>query len=233
MPKSAAMLIMVVVGAIVAASVATGMFVLLAPSRTRTAPGPTPIVRITPGGEAIIPGQPPDILADMKILPFHLIDQDGNPVDQTVFDGKISIIDFFFTRCPGPCPAMTTEMRRIQQELEGTGVQFISFSVDAQYDAPEVLGSYAEAYGADLSTWTFLTGDPAKIEAMMIDGLGFAFERDDSKPVQLSNGQMGDNILHPTHFVLVGPNRRVLALAAVGNHEHIDLLVKGARRLAE
>lgn len=232
MPRAVAILIMLAVSAVIAATVATGVVLVLAPARVQST-GPALVVPLSPGADTIIPGQPPEVLADMKIRPFRLIDQDGKPVDETIFRGKISIIDFFFTRCPGPCPTMTAEMRRIQQELAGTGVQFISFSVDAEYDGPHVLRSYADSYRADLSTWTFVTGDPAQIEAMMTQGLGFAFERDRSAPVTLSNGEQGDNILHPTHLVLVGPDRSVLALAAVGNHEHVQLLVEGARRLAK
>lgn len=230
MPKTIVAVIMVFVAAVVAASIATGMFFLLGSSRTVAVGGPVPI---SGDADSIIPGQPRDVLESMHILPFQLVDQDGNPVDQHIFDGKVSIIDFFFTRCPGPCPAMTSEMRRIQQELAGTGVQFISFSVDADHDGPSVLRSYAESYGADLSNWTFVTGDPEQITAMVTEGLGYALDRDTSNQVTLSDGSKGDNILHPTHLVLVGPDRSVLALAAVGNHEHIDLLVKGARRLVE
>ncbi|KAA0213136.1 MAG: SCO family protein [Leptolyngbya sp. PLA3] len=232
MPRTVAIVTKLAVSAVVAASVATGVMLVLAPSRVQST-GPAAAASLSPGEDTIIPGQPAAVLSGMKIRPFRLIDQDGKVVDETIFDGKWSIIDFFFTRCPGPCPTMTTEMRRIQQELAGTGVQFISFSVDAEYDAPGVLRSYAESHDADLSNWTFITGDPAQIEAMMTEGLGFAFERDGSAPVTLSNGEQGDNILHPTHLVLIAPDRRVLALAAVGNHEHIQLLVEGVRRLAK
>ncbi len=230
MPRTVAIVIMLAVSAIVVATVATGVMLMLAPARTQHT-GPAVIVPIDQ--DSIIPGQPAEVLADMKILPFRLIDQDGKPVDETIFHGKISIIDFFFTRCPGPCPTMTTEIRRIQQDLAGTGVQFISFSVDAEHDDPGVLRAYADSYDADLSNWTFVTGDSSQIQAMVTDGLGYALERDKSAQVTLSNGQLGDNILHPTHLVLVGADRSVLALAAVGNHEHVQLLVDGARRLAK
>lgn len=230
MPKAVVAVILLFVGAIVAASIATGMFFLLGSNRAASIGGPVPVQS---DADSIIPGQPRDVLESMRILPFQLFDQNGNPVDQHMFDGKVSIIDFFFTRCPGPCPAMTSEMRRIQQELAGTRIQFISFSVDAAHDGPSVLRGYAESYGADLSNWTFVTGDPDQIAAMVTDGLGYALDRDTTNQVTLSDGSKGDNILHPTHLVLVGPDRSILALAAVGNHEHVNLLVQGARRLVE
>jgi protein SCO1 len=220
MSRNLVLIIVIVLGAIIAATTATAVVVLLAPARTKTvAAGPT----------TIIPGQPPEILSSMKILPFQLIDQNGDPVDETMLDGKVTIVDFIFTRCPGPCPLMTSEMRRVQQVLEGTGVQIVSFSVDSDYDTPEVLRKYAATNGADLETWTFVTGDATQIADLAIKGLGFALEKSDPSPGVASDGP---NILHPTHFILVGPDRQVLAIAGIGNQAHIDLLVDGARRVA-
>ena len=219
-----------VLAALLAASAATAVVMFLAPMRTKTInPGNLPTV-IQPAPEGtIIPGQPPEILSAMKILPFKLIDHNGNPVDETILDGKVTIVDFIFTRCPGPCPLMTSEMRRVQKSLEGTGVQIVSFSVDADYDTPEVLRKYAATNGADLETWTFITGDTAQIADLAIKGLGFALEKSEPSPGIASDGP---NILHPTHFILVGPDRQVLAIAGIGNQAHIDLLVDGARRVA-
>ncbi len=224
-----------VLAAFIAATVATAVVVFLAPSRTKTVnPGDAMAViqaspRTSDPEATIIPGQPPEILSSMKILPFKLIDHNGEPVDETILDGKVTIVDFIFTRCPGPCPLMTSEMRRVQQALEGTGVQIVSFSVDADYDTPEVLRKYAATNGANLDTWTFITGDTTQIADLAIKGLGFALEKSEPSPGVASDGP---NILHPTHFILVGPDRQILAIAGIGNQAHIDLLVDGARRVA-
>lgn len=224
--------IIAVVAAVLIASTATAVLLFLAPARTVPAePGASPpVVRVDPAtGDAIIPGQSAEALADMTILPFDLVDQNGEPVDESIFEGRVTIVDFFFTRCPGPCPLMTSELGRIQDELAGTGVRIVSFSVDAGHDDPAVLRAYAETNGADLSTWTFVTGDEERIAALASDGLGFALQRAEPSADVTSDGP---NILHPTHFILVGPDAKVRALASVGNSEHIDLLVEGARRLA-
>ena len=36
--------------------------------------------------------------------PFQLVDQDGRPVDQTMLEGKWSLVFFGFTYCPDFCP---------------------------------------------------------------------------------------------------------------------------------
>jgi protein SCO1/2 len=230
MSRQVQIFVVAIVAALLAASAATGVVWLLRPARTHAVDGGGPVIRIeAPDDGSIIPGQSAEVLGDMKILPFNLIDQDGEAVDETVFDGHVTIVDFFFTRCPGPCPLMTSELRRIQQEFEGTGVRIVSFSVDAEHDDPAELRTYATANHADLATWTFVTGDAERIAALAIEGLGFALQK--SEPSG-AGGSDGPNILHPTHFVLVGPDRRVRAIAGIGNREHIDRLVAGARRLA-
>jgi len=229
MPKQ--FVLVIVICALVAASAATVTVMLLSPMRARPVqPQQRTAVDRSKGGETIIPGQTSDLLSSMKILGFDLVDQNGDPVDESIFDGHITIVDFFFTRCPGPCPLMTSELRRIQKSLDGTGVRIVSFSVDADHDEPAVLRQYAATNSADLSTWTFVTGDAEQVAELAIDGLGFALQQAEPSPDATSDGP---NILHPTHFILVGPKREVLALAGLGNREHIDLLVAGARRLAE
>lgn len=224
-------LLVIVICALIAASAATVMVMLtMAHAGTATPTGPARTARLSGQSDTIVPGQTPKMLSSMKILPFELVDQDGEPVDESIFDGHITIVDFFFTRCPGPCPLMTNELRRIQKVLDGSGVRIVSFSVDADHDDPAILRHYAATNSADLATWTFVTGDSAQVTELVTQGLGFALG--EVEPSTDANSD-GPNILHPTHFVLVGPDRRVLAIAGLGNAEHIDLLVDGARRLAE
>lgn len=42
-------------------------------------------------------------------------------------------------------------------------VAFVAISLTPKHDTPEVLKAYAEAHRADLSRWSFLTGDEKQI----------------------------------------------------------------------
>jgi protein SCO1/2 len=46
----------------------------------------------------------------------------------------------------------------------GSKVFFVAVTVDPQRDTPEVLKRYAQAHGADLAGWAFLTGAAAEIQ---------------------------------------------------------------------
>jgi protein SCO1 len=94
---------------------------------------------------------------------FSLVDQDGRPVSLASLRGKVLLLDFVYTSCPGPCPILTgthvSVQRSLPPELAGK-VHFVSISLDPERDTPEAFRRYAEARGADLTTWSFLGGAP-------------------------------------------------------------------------
>jgi protein SCO1/2 len=76
------------------------------------------------------------------------------------------VVDFIFTRCTGPCPIMTARNVELQRALDAglrERVRFVSISLDPANDTPEALLAYAQARGADLSSWSFLTGPEADV----------------------------------------------------------------------
>jgi protein SCO1/2 len=98
---------------------------------------------------------------------FALVDQAGQPLSLGDLRGKILLVDFVFTRCAGPCPILTGIHVGLQRSLDPAlreRVRFVSITLDPAHDSPEVLSEYAQARGADLSGWSFLTGPPAAVE---------------------------------------------------------------------
>jgi protein SCO1/2 len=95
--------------------------------------------------------------------------------------GKIWVADFIFTRCAGPCPLMTEKMRQLQTptRLMADGdVQLVSVTVDPGYDTPQVLSAYGGKIGSNPDRWSFLTGDPAKIEEFITKGMLLGLTKD-------------------------------------------------------
>jgi protein SCO1/2 len=104
-----------------------------------------------------------------KIAPapeFALISQDGAPVKLADYRGKVVAVTFIFTLCADTCPVLTPMMSFVQDQLGanfGEKIHFVSITVDPERDTPEVLKEYAQAFGANLSGWSFLTGTPDAI----------------------------------------------------------------------
>jgi protein SCO1/2 len=104
-----------------------------------------------------------------KIAPapeFALTSQDGAPVTLADFRGRVVAVTFIFTMCTATCPVLTPMMSFVQDRLGsdfGAKIAFVSITVDPERDSPAVLKEYAQAFGANLAGWSFLTGDPAAI----------------------------------------------------------------------
>ena len=108
--------------------------------------------------------------------PFELAGTSGEMVSLAGLAPKTLLVDFIFTRCPGPCPALTSTKVTVQRGLSPAArerIHFVSISIDPARDTPDDLRAYGEARGADLSDWSFLTGDEARVrEVVAAYGVG-------------------------------------------------------------
>ncbi len=164
---------------------------------------------------------------------FSLTDQSGKPFTRDDLKGRITIVGFVFTNCPFVCPTLTEKMHGLSIALKNEPVRFLSISVDPEHDTPEALAAFAKLHDADTSRWTFLTGDKAQINAILTDGLKFASTPDPANPITLPDGSKMDNIVHPSWFVLLGPDAEVLSLYRPSDEMNMQVLLDDVRRLAK
>lgn len=106
-----------------------------------------------------------------EVPEFQFINQNGEPFSESNLKGKISVLDFMFTSCPGPCPIMTNNMAGLYEDyINIPEVQFVSVTVDPEVDTETVLKSYADAHGVTDKRWQFLTSDIESIRKLKRDG---------------------------------------------------------------
>jgi protein SCO1/2 len=89
---------------------------------------------------------------------FTLTERSGDDFDTTSLEGKVWVVTFFFTSCPGPCFRQNQALAKVQKDLADRDVRFLSITCDPAVDTPEKLREYAERLGADAHQWLFLTG---------------------------------------------------------------------------
>ena len=95
---------------------------------------------------------------------FSLINQNGDTIHRADFSNSVTVVDFFFTRCQGICPKMTTQMQRVYEKFKGnSGVKMISHTVNPENDSVPVLLEYAKHYKADAAQWNFVTADKVQL----------------------------------------------------------------------
>lgn len=97
---------------------------------------------------------------DWPVAEFKAVNQGNETITNENYKGKVWIMNMIFTNCETVCLPMTANMAKLQQQLEADGldVQLVSFSVDPNFDTPEVLTEYGGKYEADFSNWDLLTG---------------------------------------------------------------------------
>lgn len=204
---------------------------LIMMTNRRSAPPAGPAVVVQEGAASPDPLTPDERTSDLAIPPFSLTNQDGQTITRDALKDHVTVMDFFFTNCPFICPMLTAQMSNLADNLAGTGVRFISVTVDPEHDTPERLKEYGAVHSADLSRWSFLTGPREAVWALFAakGGLQWGIEERAEQPIVLPDGTRMNNIRHPGWFVLVGPKAEVLAIYKADQKEDMDKLAARAR----
>jgi protein SCO1 len=98
---------------------------------------------------------------------FSLTTQEGTRLALKDLHGKVVAVTFIYASCADTCPLLTAKLAGLQARLGtdfGAKVFFVAITVDPERDTPQVLKRYAQAHGANLAGWAFLTGTPAEIQ---------------------------------------------------------------------
>ncbi len=99
-----------------------------------------------------------------KVPAFEFTNQEGKIITNTAYQGKVYVVEFFFSTCTTICPLMTTEMITIQNAFFGNPEFGIaSISITPEIDTPKVLKEYAERMGITHKNWHLLTGKSEEV----------------------------------------------------------------------
>jgi protein SCO1/2 len=137
-----------------------------------------------------------------KIRPFKLISHENKYFTEKDIDGKICVIDFFFTTCPGICLKMTNSMTEIQTEfISDNEILLLSHSVTPEKDSVSVLKQYAKEKNININRWKLLTGNKNEIYDL---GRKYYFVEED-EGIKKGN----DVFLHTENFILIDKQRHI------------------------
>lgn len=117
-----------------------------------------------------------------RVPTFEFINQDSLVISDKDYNGKVFVVEFFFTSCPSICPIMSKNLVAVQNEfIEEDNFGIASFSITPDYDTPTVLKEYAEQYQITDLDWNLMTGDKTKIFELANTGFNiFAAEMAES-----------------------------------------------------
>jgi protein SCO1/2 len=122
-------------------------------------------------------------------------------------EGKIVVINFFFTTCPTICPQLTRNVKMLQNAFRPTpmkkndkAVHFVSITVNPERDSSHVLFEYAKKYKADMNSWWFLTGDKKAL---------YNYARNELHVVSPEGNGGADDFIHSQQIVLLDADRNI------------------------
>jgi len=159
-----------------------------------------------------------------RIQPFGLINQSGDSITEAMLKGKIHVVDFFFTSCPGICPKMTSNMSIIQEAfMTDNEVLLLSHSVTPEYDSVSVLKEYAERKGVKNEKWHLLTGERSTIYDL---GRNQYFVEED-----LGLEKDADDFIHTENFILLDGDQHIRGIYNGLNKTAINQLITDIKTL--
>ena len=133
---------------------------------------------------------------------FQFINQDGDSITDKTYDGKIYVVDYFFSTCKSICPKMASELIRVQKKFSYTNglVQILSHTVNPENDSVPVLKAYANMVHADAKMWNFVTGEKKKLYDIARNGY----------LLNALEGEGGaDDFIHSELFILIDKEKHI------------------------
>ncbi|MFM6954505.1 MAG: SCO family protein [Sphingobacteriaceae bacterium] len=136
-----------------------------------------------------------------NVRDFSLLSQDSAAFNFPAKAHRISVVNFFYTRCTVFCTSMNQQVQHLAKKYERNPLlQFVSISVDGAYDTPTILRNYQQTTGFRSGNWTLLSGPQAEVaelakQSFLLDVL--------PDPTQATN------IIHSSMLVLLDPQKRI------------------------
>lgn len=141
-----------------------------------------------------------------KVEPFQFINQDGKLFTDKDMQGKVAVVNYFFTTCTSVCPRMNNNLKSPYEAFKNNkDVLFLSFTSDPQRDSVAKLKWYADSMKVNTAKWQFLTGR----KDSLYKTARYSFKIDD--PQNFVNNESVD-FLHTQFIALVNRKGEVVKI---------------------
>ena len=139
------------------------------------------------------------------VPPFTLASGEGEPLTESVLEGRWSLMFFGFTNCPDVCPITLSVMKQVVDELERREIepmQVVFTTVDPVRDTPARMREYVNYFDEDFVPVSGELDDVMALTKAL--GIVAAFTANDEDPDAYA-------VDHTASMLLIDPERRVRA----------------------
>ncbi len=148
---------------------------------------------------------------------FKFLNQNGKVETFKTDSPKITVVNFFYTKCPDFCVGMNRELSRVVATFPANRLlRFFSISIKPEADKPEVLKEYSTQFHQKSRNWSFLTGDRNAI--FQLANKGFLVDI-------LEDSSQKGNLIHAPTLILTDAERRIRGYYDASNKEQVDKLI--------
>jgi protein SCO1/2 len=168
----------------------------------------------------------PSLAVIARAPEFVLRDTAGKPVRLSDYRGRVVLLAFVFTTCPGVCPLISKQMAALQDGLKQDGLfgrkaDMLSVTVDPEADTAPVLAAYAKTYGADPAGWRFLRESLEKTKPVL--------KAYDEWTKLLPKGELD----HPARVYLIDQNGNIREIYSLAFFNERQALIDMKKLIAE
>lgn len=153
------------------------------------------------------------------VAEFELTERSGQAFQVAAMKDKITILNFFFTTCPGPCPRMNARVAELYRGFSTSDkVQFVSITVDPDRDSLQTLRAYAAKMGVTDNRWLFLRGPGDEIHRI-------------SEKIFMLGGELPS--MHSTKLILIDADLQIRGYYSSEDEAVLQMLKTHVRELVE
>lgn len=137
-----------------------------------------------------------------RVPPFSLVNQHNSTINEQMLDDHVTVVNFFFSFCPGICPKLMRSMNHVSTSFaDDPSLLLLSHSVTPDHDTVVKLKAYAKKNEITDPRWHLLTGDREQIYQL---GRMVYFAEEDLGEVTTT-----DDFLHTESLILIDTDRHV------------------------
>ncbi|AXY74197.1 SCO family protein [Paraflavitalea soli] len=156
---------------------------------------------------------------------FSFTNQEGKTITEKDVTGKVTVVEYFFTTCPGICKIMNKNLTSVYQTFKGEPqFMILSHTVDPETDSVPVLAAYAKQLKAEAPAWEFLTGNKDELYKAARQEYLLAVE-----DARLSG--TAEDFIHTEKVALLDGERRIRGFYDATDSLGIKQLIIDTRRL--
>lgn len=138
-----------------------------------------------------------ELLVRGRVEPFELVRQDGSSFTNLDMQGKVCVVEYFFTTCAGICPKMNKNMKLIYDEFKSEeNFLIVSHTCQPEIDTLPLLQAFAKKMEVNTNKWIFVTGRKDSLYNLA----RFSYGIDDPKNAV---NNIKDDFIHSQFFALV------------------------------